>query len=240
MDSERKSLNWPQLFKIYLFWVLFGGSWGFWWNDRKGLALNFKGWKWKGQNKGEKGQEGPQGGGGQGTLPATQAPERWGADPECPCRENRHPVDDWRRPRAPRFGTWVWKGVGQSQPAFLVSEKAISNLHHNYATINWTGHLGKPRTQLGEGGQKKPRTLTRNSWQPQRGKGGKNHPKRPRKEDFARWHHFSLIRRRLGGWGKVWKQGHLRERERGGVRGKGWERGATWNPDGNTARRDEV
>lgn len=128
--------------------MLFGGSWGFWWNDRKGLALNFKGWKWKGQNKGEKGQEGPQGGGGQGTLPATQAPERWGADPECPCRENRHPVDDWRRPRAPRFGTWVWKGVGQSQPAFLVSEKAISNLHHNYATINWTGHLGKPRTQL--------------------------------------------------------------------------------------------
>lgn len=29
--------------------------------------------------------------------------------------------------------------------------------------------------------------------------GGRGHPKRPRKKDFARWHHFSLIRQRLGG-----------------------------------------
>lgn len=27
----------------------------------------------------------------------------------------------------------------------------------------------------------------------------KTHPERPRKKDFARWHHFSLIRQRLGG-----------------------------------------
>lgn len=48
----------------------------------------------------------------------------------------------------------------------------------------------------------------------------KTHPKRPRKEDFARWYHFSLIRQRLKGWGEVWKRDTWERDRRGVVRAK--------------------
>lgn len=88
----------------------------------------------------------------------------------------------------------------------------------------------------GKGGQERPVMLTRNSWQPQRGKRKKkkNHPKKPRKEDFAKWHHFILIRQRLKGWGEVWKQRHLGVRQKGGRSGQRLRKTTTRDPDGNT------
>lgn len=113
------------------------------------------------------------------------------------------------------FGSCVWKGMEHSQlglPGFgKGQEQFISQL--------WAGHLAPAK---GKGGQERPMMPMRNSWQPQRGKRKrkKTTTQKPTQRGpgrkTARWHHFSLIRQRLQGWGEVWKQRHLGSDSEGG------------------------
>lgn len=131
------------------------------------------------------------------------------------------------------LGTCIWKGMGQSQ----LGLPGFGNGQQQFTSQLWTGHLGMPQPQQrGREGRKGQWCWQEihDSPRGEKGKKKKNHPKKPRKEDFAKWHHFILIRQRLKGWGEVWKQRHLGVRQKGGRSGQRLRKTTTRDPDGNT------
>lgn len=103
-------------------------------------------------------------------------------------------------------------------------------------TKNWTP--GEATEQLrGKGGRRGQRYGQETHDSPRGEKRRKKtHPKRPRKKDSARWHHFSLIRQRHGGGVRSESRDTWGAREMR-VGGKGWAKQAAWDPDWNTPAR---